>query len=281
MIISHKQLREINEVQIRILKAVADACSNLGIVFYMVHGSLLGAVRNHEFIPDDDDIDIAMFRSDYERFIKEAPKFLNSRYFIQTINTDPNYPLSFGKIRDSLTTYIIEEAKHLNMNHGIYIDVFPIDFIEEKGINRTISKIKLKLLDMRIASVYNLKHENFIKKVVRFSSKIIFPSFSKALKRREKLLSKCTNGDNIRITGGKVKEQAIPYSWFEKAKVEEFEKVKVFVPCDYNSYLTQIYGDYEKRTLVEDKISDERGIEVNACDIDVTTPYEEYIRRSE
>ena len=56
MLITHLMLREVNQVQTRILAAVSEACGQLGISFFLVHGSLLGAVRNRGFIPDDDDI---------------------------------------------------------------------------------------------------------------------------------------------------------------------------------------------------------------------------------
>ncbi len=276
MLISHEQLREINEVQIEILRAVSDVCKQLGIPFFMVHGSLLGTIRDHKFVPGDDDIDIALFRKDYDRFVKDAPALLNERYFIQTCQSDPAYPLGFGKVRDSETTYIIEDARHLRMNHGIYIDVFPIDHCEKPGKKAKLIAYKHKLLNMRIAAVFDLKNQSAKKKLVRFATKLLYPSHAAAIRAREQLLTGCAESGYVRVSGGKGKEQGMPLAWFENAVPETFEGVDVFIPSGYDHYLTRIYGDYRNRTLVENKVSDEQNIEVNACVVDVKTPYTQY-----
>ncbi len=276
MLISHEQLKEINKVQIEILRAVSDVCQQLNIKFFIVHGSLLGTIRNHKFVPDDDDIDIALFRKDYELLMREAPKMLEKHYFVQTHDTDQEYPLCFGKIRDSRTTYIVDNARHININHGIYIDVFPIDHCKKKGIRSKIDEFRYKLLSMRIASVFDLKSEPVKKKIVRFGTKIFIPSYAAAIRSREKLLTYCCESGFVRMSGGKLAEQCIPISWFGEAMINEFEEVPVFVPKEYDKYLTKIYGDYRNRTLVEGKISNNKNIEVNACVVDTTTPYTQY-----
>ena len=242
----------------------------------MVHGSLLGTIRDHKFVPDDDDIDIAFFRKDYEIFMKEAPDLLEKHYFVQTCNSDSGYPLEFGKIRDSRTTYIIEEARHLKMNHGIYIDVFPIDNCKDNGIQARLYELKYKLLNMRIAAIYDLSGESILKKIVRFGTKLIFPSHSYAIRLRERLLTSCCESEYVRISGGKAAEQHIPMSWFEKVIPNVFEGLAVFVPGEYDKYLTQIYGDYHNRTLTEGKISNSESIEINACIVDAEVSYKEF-----
>ncbi|MBR3681664.1 MAG: LicD family protein [Clostridia bacterium] len=278
MLISHEQLRDINNVQINILKSISDVCKQLDIKFFMVHGSLLGTVKGNKFIPDDDDIDVAFFRKDYEKFAKEAPKLLEKHYFVQTPFTDVNYPLAFGKLRDSRTTYIIENASHLQMNHGIYVDIFPIDNCHSGGLKAKLFEIMYKLLDMRIASVYDLSGESFLKKAVRLCTKIIIPSYDCAIKKRKKMLTHCHFSGYVRVSGGKTAEQCIPIKWFEKAVPDVFEGVDVFVPCEYDKYLTRIYGDYKTRTLVEDKVCNEENIEINACAVSISIPYVDYYR---
>lgn len=276
MLISHEQLREINDVQVEILRAVSDVCKQLDIPFFMVHGSLLGTIRDHKFVPDDDDIDIALFRKDYDRFVKEAPALLDKRYFVQTCQSDPAYPLSFGKVRDCETTYVIENARHLNMNHGIYIDVFPIDHCPKPGKRAKFTAYQHKLLSMRIASVFDLGHQSTKKKLVRLATKALYPSYKAAIRTRERLLTGCAESGYVRISGGKGKEQGIPLAWFETALPDVFEGVDVCIPSGYDAYLTRIYGDYRNRTLVENKVSDELSIEINACLVDTKTPYTHY-----
>lgn len=278
MRISHEKLREINDVQVEILKDVSNVCKKLGIKFYMVHGSLLGTIRNQKFVPDDDDIDIAFFREDYERFLEEAPALLNPRYFVQSNKSDKEYPLEFAKVRDSETTYIIEIARHLNINHGIYIDVFPIDYFVPGKTDSRINKLKYKLIKMRIATVWDIKNRSFIKKAIGVMSKILFPSLRGTIKRLEKMITAEKSGEFISVSGGKTKEQGLPKAWFETAVEHTFEGVPVYVPADYDGYLTRIYGDYKTRTLVENKEVDDQNIEINACVVDTEKPYTDYIK---
>lgn len=277
MLISHEKLREINKIQIDILKAVADACKQLNIPFYMVHGSLLGTVRNNKFVPDDDDIDIAIFRDQYEIFLKEAPKFLESRYFVQSHDSDKEYPLEFAKVRDSQTTYVVDVAQNLKINHGIYIDVFPIDFYPESNARAKIKDFQYKLLNLRITSVFSLKNVSFSRKLARFAAKAFYPSISRAIQSRDKLLQSEKEGTLVRVSGGKIAERALPFSWFDKPVQNVFENVPVYIPNEYAKYLTKIYGNYQTITLVENKEVDRDNIEINACVVDTKVLYTNYI----
>ncbi len=277
MLITHQELQNINKIQLDILKNVSDACKILNIKFFVVHGTLLGTIKNKKFIPDDDDIDIAMFREDYEIFIKNASRILSQRYFIQTNDTDMNYPLTFGKIRDTLTTYIVDETKNIKMNHGIYIDVFPIDYCSENKIIRIIKNIIIKILDLRITYIFEIKKDSIVKKCIRLICCLLIPSYNKAIKIRDKLNKNIKYSNYICITGGKSTEKFIPKEWFNTFEPNLFENIPVFVPFLYDKYLRRIYGDYINRTLIENKINNEKYIEVNACIINTQKSYSEYL----
>lgn len=270
MLISHDKLRKINEIQISILKEVSDVCKKLDLKFFMVHGSLLGTVRSNSFVPDDDDIDIAFLREDYEKFVNLAPKYLNEKYFVQTYLTDKNYPMEFAKIRDCSTTYIIDVARNLDINHGIYIDIFPIDNSSE---NPKYDNYLHKLMDLRISNVFYIENDSSKKKMMRTISKIVFPSLTRTLYLREKLNKKYQSNGFFKMTGGKPSEKRLKAEWFSDFKESVFEGVDVYIPCGYKEYLTMIYGDFENRTLIENKISNDEQIEVNACYIDTEKSY--------
>jgi len=113
----------------------------MNLTYYISYGTLLGAIRHKGFIPWDDDIDVCMPRGDYDRFIKEGSEYLPENYFIQTMESDPKYALNFAKLRDSNTALFEKHVLDVDINHGVFIDIFPVDgYI--KGQN--------KVLDLRV-----------------------------------------------------------------------------------------------------------------------------------
>ena len=94
-----------------ILLSFQQVCEKQGLKYYMVDGSLLGAMRHKGFIPWDDDMDIAMPRDDYERLIQHSKEWLPEPLEFVCYENDPKYPLHFGKIQDASTTLI--ERPHL------------------------------------------------------------------------------------------------------------------------------------------------------------------------
>ena len=120
-------MTDLQQVEFKLLQAVDIVCKQLNIKYYLICGSALGAVKYSGFIPWDDDLDIGMLRSDYEVFVEMAQELLPNSYFLQNYRTDPAFPQIFSKVRDSNTTYIEKSAAKLSINHGVYIDVFPLD----------------------------------------------------------------------------------------------------------------------------------------------------------
>lgn len=117
------------KVMLDMAEEVDRVCRKFNINYFLIAGSLLGAVRHKGFIPWDDDFDIALFREDYERLIKVLPKELPSHLFMQTLVTDPEFPTSHICVRDSRTTCIHEWAVKgkYRFHMGIFIDIFALD----------------------------------------------------------------------------------------------------------------------------------------------------------
>ncbi len=123
--------------ELEILLEFDRICRENGLTYYLACGTLLGAVRHHGFIPWDDDIDVEMFRSDYERakeiFERELrPPFVwqDTYTIVRDAKTEDGGSLRFlpfAKIRNSDTAAIERTGAPASMNQGIYIDVFPLD----------------------------------------------------------------------------------------------------------------------------------------------------------
>ena len=129
--LSDSELQEIHKDLLELLKAFKNVCDKEGIWYTLAFGTVLGAVRHKGFIPWDDDIDIGMTRDNYEKFIKIANTKLSEEFFLQTMETEEETPFYFAKVRKNKTKFIEKYVKDINMNHGIFIDIFP----SASGIN--------------------------------------------------------------------------------------------------------------------------------------------------
>lgn len=120
-------LKEIQDIELDILTFVADFCENHGLRYYLIGGSLLGAVRHHGFIPWDDDVDICMPRPDYDALCDLFDEQANDHYRLLKVENDNNYFVPYIKIIDS-RTYLIETDTPYRMDEmGVFIDIFPLD----------------------------------------------------------------------------------------------------------------------------------------------------------
>lgn len=118
----------LHSVQLDLLVEFDRICEDNGLSYFLDSGSALGAVRHHGFIPWDDDVDVGMPRDDYDKLLEIGKKGFPGNLFLQTYETDPNYPMPFAKIRLG-GTFFPEKGNSFDKlkYQGIYIDVFPFD----------------------------------------------------------------------------------------------------------------------------------------------------------
>jgi len=126
-----KELEGIHKIQLDILQRIIEICKEHGIDYFVDSGTALGAVRHKGFIPWDDDIDIGMKRPEYNRFLEAAQEKLGDDYFLQTFQTDNDSPFYFAKVRKNGTKFVERYCRDLDMNQGIYVDIFPYDHMAE------------------------------------------------------------------------------------------------------------------------------------------------------
>ena len=135
--------------QLEVLEEVKRVCGILGIKFFADWGTLLGAVRHHGFIPWDDDMDIAMLREDYMRFLSEAPVLLEKYYEIKSVYNDPEDDTIKARIING--RHICFEPDFLARFHGcpyvVGIDIFPVDNItdDKRALDKQIESLRFLL----------------------------------------------------------------------------------------------------------------------------------------
>lgn len=247
------ELKELQKVELNILKDIIKVCDKLKINYFLTAGTLLGAVRHKGFIPWDDDIDICMLREDYNIFVNNAQKYLDKRYFLQTYNTDTEYPGCFAKIRDNNTTFIEKSVANKNINHGIFIDIFPLDYYHKHN------KIKERLIYNAIYYDILINSKSFKTRMITKLAKLIYGNTKtqKLCKKLEKLY--ISNRKNNKVTnycgGWGIKKETQNIEDFKDFILMDFDGIKAKVPVGYDRILTNLYGDYMKLPPKEKQVT--------------------------
>lgn len=132
-LLTQEELLFIHEEERSILRKIHKLCVLHGIKYYIVGGTLLGAVRHGGFIPWDDDIDIAMYRDDFKRFKEVCMTELGEDFFLQDIYTDPGYNQMMPKVRKNGTILNSPMTVNLKMHKGLFVDIFMLDYAKKKS----------------------------------------------------------------------------------------------------------------------------------------------------
>ncbi|MBP3458860.1 MAG: LicD family protein [Lachnospiraceae bacterium] len=126
-------------IQLELLEEVDRICTKYHIAYSVEGGTLLGTVRHQGFIPWDDDVDIAMVRSQYRKFCRACEKELDrEKYFFQTHDTDPNYRWGYAKVLKNGTSFVRYGQEHMKMKRGVYVEIFPMDGIPKNPVEKAI-----------------------------------------------------------------------------------------------------------------------------------------------
>lgn len=279
-------MTDLQAVEFELLKQFIAVCEELKLTYYLVCGSALGAVKYKGFIPWDDDIDVALPRKDYEIFCNEAPKKLPEWCFLQNYHTERKYYRIGSKLRDSRTTYIECMAENLDINHGVFIDIFPLD---GQWKTKTEEKIfKKKLADFEAARRVRLRYHRLSPQNIFMLRtnlyRLLFLLFgyksntAKEAEAFDKYIASfktensdiwCNHANSTSVLEYAPKEQYGEGTWLT------FEGMPVRVPEKYDEYLTQKYGDWR----AEPEKAEQKGHHFyTKCDLD--KPFTEYINKN-
>ena len=245
-----KEIHELQDIELAILKDVAAVCQKHNIKFFLGEGTLLGAIRHNGFIPWDDDVDIIMERSEYERFLKIAQEELGDTYKVQHPTTVKSYWSPFIKIRKVKgdIKYRQQHIAHLTTENGPYIDIFPMEYVPEL-MSKEIKKTAFFVRYYRGMITYKLglrKPKKFKRKILKLASH--FYSIEKLHKRLNETFTHFgTDEKEYMATFASyhpLKRQICKSENYKEAIMWDFEDTKMPVPVGYDEILTTIYGDY-------------------------------------
>ena len=264
---------KLKETEIAILKEFISVCQQLKLKYYIIAGTLIGAVRHKGFIPWDDDIDVAMPREDYEKFVSEGQALLPSNLFIQTNKTDPEFAFNMAKIRNSDTTFLEQSNRNCHINSGVFLDIFVLDNFPQGKLTRKWVMFRDKIFLTAIGRVFYRAEISKGLKLRQGITKLFFANPYHALKKREKVISSFKNSELCHNYSSNYHEKEIvPWSWYAEGVELTFAGLTVNAPAEYHKLLTHIYGDYMQLPPVEKRVSH------HATDIiDLEKPYTKYI----
>lgn len=136
-------IKKVHDVQMDILDHFRKICRKHHLTYYMMYGTLLGAVRHQGKIPGDDDIDVALPREDYDKLLQIAAKELETPFFLQTPSNDNCFYGGYSKLMNLDTSAIMEQNWWTDCREGICIDIFPLDYgyIDKRKEKRKNKKI--------------------------------------------------------------------------------------------------------------------------------------------
>jgi len=250
--------QECRDIQTRVLRSFAAACDEQGFDFCLFGGSLLGAVRHEGFIPWDDDIDVAMRRQEYERFILHARQFSNSTALsVHSLSTNEAWNLPFARVSDDRTRLFEESDTACPV--GIGIDLFPIDdwwpgrwAIMQRWIARMLRYVlaakSVRTSDRRVAWKNNVLA--VMKRACRPVSARTLSQMIEAVCARRPVAPATHLG--VIVWGC---QESVPVEAYQEFGTVVFEGDMYQSPGDADRVLREIYGDYMTLPPIEQQVT--------------------------
>lgn len=248
-------LSDLQRAELVVFKEFIKICDKHNITYYITGGTLLGSIRHNGFIPWDDDIDIAMTRKEYNRFVEVANELPETMYLSQ-LDT-PGHVWLVPRIIDKNTSFFLNnptEKKQI----GAWMDILIIDGVPNPGtlkfkwfgVKYLFARMLYQFSNFSTAVNMNKKrpwHESLAIKFAKFThiEKILNPircgRFYDRICRQYDL-DKCEYG--APLSGAMQLREAVDKSWFGQGKKYPFEDITVTGVDEADKYLTYIYGDY-------------------------------------
>ncbi len=269
-------VRDVQKKILDIMKYIDKVCRENDIIYYIMGGTALGAVRHGGFIPWDDDLDIFMTPHEYERFKKALLKEDCESFVLQEWRTDPDY-LEYAKVRMNGTTFIEESFKdRRDLHQGIYVDIMILHKVPKNSFVQKLVYYESKFVTLYALSQRNWKPKSkgqtMVLRMLRFlPCKFMAKQCYKQIYRYENL----TKGFDwcYWITPAKFHQGLFRREFFEEPIDIPFEDTKLYGSKHIKSYLAYRYGNYMKLPSEEAQKA-----AVHAMIFDTEKDYTEYMK---
>lgn len=270
---AESRMQKLQSLELAILKEVDRVCRENDLRYYLVRGTLLGAVRSGGFIPWDDELDIAMPRADYERFLKIAPGLIDSSLAVLHWTLTPNYWSTSAEVRlRDNSVFHQPSIAHLTDENGPFIHVFPLDSVPEaesetqNAQKRLLSRYRQTLKDVRGVT----KPKTSKARIARMRGYLdSIPSLYKKIEETYRKLEAPGNRFVVNFASRyPASRETFPSEFYGTPRFATFEDGEFPIPAEAEAILERLYGpDYltlpeidqreVKRTMVHRRTKDQ------------------------
>lgn len=258
-------LHKVQQYEREILKDFIDLCNRHHIRYFGIAGTGIGAIRHKGFIPWDDDIDVAMLREDYEKFQVIANQEYGDKYKLLNAETRKNYPLMTAQWAKIGTEFRTVPFKHVDCDFGIYLDIFPLDYVSDDEKERLkqgrTAWFWSKLMILRILPFPELSFTGIKRKlfhtvfwIAHWTLRILHISPSWLYQKAYKATTRYNHLHTKRVA---FLCETLPFS--NEFDIDDifplqtlnFEGLEMAFPKHLDKILTKYYGDYMQLPPVE------------------------------
>ena len=252
-----------------IAEDIISVCEEENITYHLTGGSALGAVRHGGFIPWDDDMDIDILGSDFDRFEKAFLDRFSDKYWLHTYKKH-NYGILVSRVRLKNSVFRAREDSE-NDECGFFVDLIRIENTYNNPVLRFMHGMDCMGMGFLLSCrnyFQNRKHildmagDNkkliAVLKIKIFIGRLIsFRSLDKWAAKTQRCYSRCKNNRSkwVSVPAGRRHYFGEMYKRadFVESSQFSFEGHMWNVPKDYDGYLRNMYGDYMQLPAPEDR----------------------------
>lgn len=240
-----KELKKLHGKILEIAAYFDTFCRENSIVYYLMGGTALGAMRHGGFIPWDDDYDVFMDSENYHKFLMVVSQKLDKEKFYFQEEDSKEWPLFFSKIRMNGTTFIEKDLKDRQMHHGIYIDIMCLNNTSGFASIRYVQYFCARVLSASVLARRGYETQSRIKKLFLFMAKHFVSHFIKSLLLK---IVRGFNGRKSQYVGhffgrAPFKRTSFPKAYLGRPRYVKFETLLLPVAHNVEEYLKVRYGE--------------------------------------
>ena len=277
-----RDFKNLQEILLQIMDEIHRVCIKNNLRYYLIGGSALGAKRHNGIIPWDDDIDIAMPREDYQKFIHIYSQELNSKFMVLSpeIVKDFRFPHALVVLKDSMIAYKVEANRPEMKRYGIFVDILPLDCCpmdirQQLRQENDLKKIKrIKYYKYFPIHEENSKFVVIVKKLIRALFSIYTINYLN--RRQQRIMQRYNNNQDAlcwcsMASHYSYKKLMMPIGYFGTPKLVDFSGRQYLVPERLEDYLVHLFGNYYELPSVEKQEAQINSIEYYSYDGKIVT----------